>query len=469
MSEGNAVPIQEGRRLPSEDFQLTEIIHSIFDRSVGSCYAGFSCSYNRQHGRLYVAKNAVLFYSNMFGFERQLCMFLTEVTEIKIYRSTSIWVSMMDGEEFIFKSLSDRERVVALVVRLMNHLPLAETHVQQELNAVVPESLEASLPLSPTRDRARSCPSDMNRSISLDLDIIVEHDDRQPERKVSTGELSADTSSCTENLLDAWNKEKQSGSMYTAPTVDSLKLNCSVSDFFDRFLSDDAPFSIPRYQAREVGDSSVKATKWVLDDAGYMTRKISFIHPISNSLGIGPSSARAERVQKLRRFGDFGLSMATVTNVRDIPACDAFHTTDKWFVDGIDDNNVSFSVLNETVFTKRSMLKRVIQSSVATEVRGWYEGYTAMLLSTLSGQRKEGQLLRAQVLPAVAPAPKTSRCTFAMILLLLSVLILIMSAVLVQNYMLRVHLEYLRAELLALRRDQETTTKILDEIMVRLG
>jgi len=107
-------------KAPLEDLNnYTQIVHSMFGESVGTCYGSFSCGCNRQQGRLYVACKAIMFYSNLFGFERRLCMYHSEVTEIKIHRATSIWVSTMDGEDFVFKSFTDRERVIALIQRLM--------------------------------------------------------------------------------------------------------------------------------------------------------------------------------------------------------------------------------------------------------------------------------------------------------------------------------------------------------------
>ena len=58
---------------------------------------------------------AVLFYSNLFGFERRFCLMLNDTEEIVPHRMTRIRISMMDGEEFVFKSLGDRMFVVKLL------------------------------------------------------------------------------------------------------------------------------------------------------------------------------------------------------------------------------------------------------------------------------------------------------------------------------------------------------------------
>lgn len=96
----------------------TEIVHSLFGPSVGLCWGDFSCSHHRQRGRLYASSNVIAFFSNLFGFEQRLCLQLTDVAEIKPYRSTSVSITTVEGEQYIFKSFSDRELVVALISQL---------------------------------------------------------------------------------------------------------------------------------------------------------------------------------------------------------------------------------------------------------------------------------------------------------------------------------------------------------------
>lgn len=107
-------------RLPERS--STEIVHALFGPAVGACWGDFSCNYNRQQGRLYAASKALLFYSNLFGFERRICMMLLDVEEISLYRTTSVRIAMVDGEEFIFKSLAERTFVVKLLEDLRRGL-----------------------------------------------------------------------------------------------------------------------------------------------------------------------------------------------------------------------------------------------------------------------------------------------------------------------------------------------------------
>lgn len=66
-----------------------------------------------------MATKALLFYSNLFGFERRMCLQLSDVTDLELFGSTSIRVSMVDCEEYIFKKIAHRVAVLELLKELM--------------------------------------------------------------------------------------------------------------------------------------------------------------------------------------------------------------------------------------------------------------------------------------------------------------------------------------------------------------
>ena len=105
--------------LPTTDIGSNErsaVVMALFGPSVGPCLGDFSTTYNRVNGRLYASVRAVLFYSNLFGFERRLCLQLSDVTDIEAFRSTSIRVSTVDCEEYIFKKFQDRDHVLSILL-----------------------------------------------------------------------------------------------------------------------------------------------------------------------------------------------------------------------------------------------------------------------------------------------------------------------------------------------------------------
>jgi hypothetical protein len=129
----------------------TEIVHSLFGPSVGHCWGDFSCQYNRVRGRLYASTEAVLFYSNIFGFEKRISLRYDNVQQMQLYRATSIQISVVQQQQqqhpktttnpnsnndendddenndnlptvhYIFKGFAERAQTLQLLIDLWKH------------------------------------------------------------------------------------------------------------------------------------------------------------------------------------------------------------------------------------------------------------------------------------------------------------------------------------------------------------
>jgi len=122
----------------------TEIVQSLFGPTVGPCWGDVSCQHNRVRGRLYASSSAVLFYSNLFGFEKKIRLDWPDVIIMELYRNTSILISLQDCQEFIFKGIEDRENVLGLLNEL-------QSRYLTEVGSYPCES--EGQPLSPERGR----------------------------------------------------------------------------------------------------------------------------------------------------------------------------------------------------------------------------------------------------------------------------------------------------------------------------
>jgi hypothetical protein len=134
--------------------ERSAVVLAIFGPSVGPCVGDFSTFYNRVHGRLYAATKALLFYSNLFGFERRMCLQFSDVTHLELFGSTSIRVSMVDCEEYIFKKIAHRE----VVLELLNQLLVTESSTRS--TAALSEGGDAT-----TRKRSLTLPDPINNAI----------------------------------------------------------------------------------------------------------------------------------------------------------------------------------------------------------------------------------------------------------------------------------------------------------------
>jgi hypothetical protein len=102
----------------SKNNERSAVVLALFGRSVGPCVGDFSTTYNRVNGRLYAATRAILFYSNLFGFERRLCLNLSDIESIEAYRSTSIRIYMVDCEDHVFRKFFNRDEVLKVLQEL---------------------------------------------------------------------------------------------------------------------------------------------------------------------------------------------------------------------------------------------------------------------------------------------------------------------------------------------------------------
>jgi hypothetical protein len=247
-----------------------------------------------------------------------------------------------------------------------------------------------------------------------------------------------------QGLESSWERAKQwhptpTGEALREVGVESVILSpCSLQDFFQHFLSNQAKYSLDWYQREYIKDYNVQISNWQRspptpaasaaaldmqqhDDLDVATatafqRTMTFTHPINHtdcntnnnnscssitssswsssfSSMISPSAAKTTRHQHLNCFAGFGMVLANKTLVQGIPACDTFYVQDKWIVEVVrhplDVSSSSLtaapppqlrlSVRFEPHFTKRSLLKAIIQNSVRKETKDWMAGYVDML------------------------------------------------------------------------------------------
>ena len=171
-----------------------------------------------------------------------------------------------------------------------------------------------------------------------------------------------------------------------------MALACSLGSYFDLFLANDAPHSFEVYQKSEaVRDLDIQISPWREDESekGSLLRTLEFRHPVSKSLGIGPSHAPTRKQQKLRRFPGCGMIMTSTTTVEGVPASDCFDVMDHWVVEvvkGADPPQVTLSVKFGASFKKRTFLKSIITKNVKAGTQEWFQGYTVMAQTALKGR-----------------------------------------------------------------------------------
>ena len=238
----------------------------------------------------------------------------------------------------------------------------------------------------------------------------------------------------------------------------------------DMFFSNDATFSISRYQKEVILDKEVNYSNWKKRPDIYppiFDRDIHFVHPLHNS--VGPSQAKTNRHQSFQRFGTLGATLQNVTIVNGVPSADCFRVEDRWSVESIGESSVHLRVTFRIVFTKRTMFKPIIQKNVKAETKKWFHGYAKFLRQALQeDDKKEGIPPSDSEIEPPEDALEGSKREPSLSLPATSMeisLFLIVVALILQIFFLQRSVASLNSEVLLIRSEQQGLVSLLDELV----
>lgn len=467
----------------------TEIVHSMFGPSVGLCYGDFSCQYKHIRGRLYACSEAILFYSNLFGFEKKFCFRYDAVLEMELYRATSIRICIQEQPatnndsstyDYIFKTFSDRVQTLQLLIDLWqqsqgaenieaaneaegattaadnndNHIdnnnmplenasqpsldalsptrPISPTGAEDDITAMIsktqppttnlhnhpPSILRSSKAITPQRSNPTSqIQNDPNTtpkklfpapSGKRPKSLPPLHRRRTRARANSDGAGPGYGGLSDDMHLDKAPKDSDRAAWHLAKTsadpciqdigMEPFSLACSLDAFFKLFLADKAPHSFGVYQKSDaVLDLDIQISPWKQDPAekAALVRTLEFRHPVSKSLGIGPSHTPTKKQQRLQRFPGCGLCLTNATTVEGIPSSDCFVVMDHWIVESCDNTDANAARITLSAnfganFTKRTFLKGIIQKNIRSATKEWFAGYKNMVQVAMQNQPNSG-------------------------------------------------------------------------------
>ena len=465
----------------SEDLYTTEIVRAMFGPTIGSVVGDYSCTYKRNSGRMYLATNAVAFYSFFFGTESKYIFRLSEITSISKIKSSGVCLKTTSGVDHNFRSLSDRESVLQKMRQLQSSSNITRSasgtaNTPAKAIAAMTSSTSNSL-LSPSPDtvepvrRFKSFSSFSNkqhtkikkqhrrvRSRSVDaLDLrerLDTGDSGSTEAASDEGECEDETEPVPgdDNMEPIKAEEKEdSANKWTRLTKDKLRetaldgvqLPCSLDSFYDKFLSDDAQFSFDKFQTQTIGDFDLELERWDKDEETKSDKRIiKFRHPLKHRMG--PSSAQMEKHQFCDFVRDNGILLKGASYGKGFPAADAFHVEDMWILEPCKSGSgVTMTVLFQVVYSKGTMLKKLIDANTKQEYITMYEKYLNMVSAALgekaeatpvdisveakevSIERKEVSIERSTKAPTQQPRPIHPQALLVVVIMLLFITLLL--------------------------------------------
>ena len=362
-----------GSNSSSKQMYTTEFIKALFG-DTGIVVGDFSCSYQRQAGRLYVSTDAVFFYSNLFGFEKRIKIDYETALEIGLVRTTSVSIKTSE-EDYVFRSFEDRVRVLELIKTFHSKSASSST----ELSADIPSAIHSV---------------DTNNN---DLTSLSEHDDNETKQNVTktpqdspedTRIHTPKASSIAPNSLDAkllWEQmKKHSKDWDSIVTAQKLPFN-SVADFFDNFLRDSSPRSMSYFQSKVMGDSNVTLEAWAKNTApeGEQSNEDSLSRAIEFEHATRWAVANVKRRQTYQTCGKHAI-IQNFTNLQGIPQADSFFVEDMWLLK-TESDHITLDVKCRIVWLKNTMLQSVISKRTKTEAKEWFDKYVPFV-SQKSGQ-----------------------------------------------------------------------------------
>lgn len=240
----------------------------------------------------------------------------------------------------------------------------------------------------------------------------------------------------------------------------------------DMFFSNDAIFSISRYQEEVILDKEVNYSKWKKRPDIYppiFDRDINFVHPLNNS--VGPSQAKTNRRQSFQRFGALGATLQNVTIVNGVPSADCFRVEDRWSVESIGESSVHLRVTFRIVFTKRTMFKPIIQKNVKAETKKWFHGYAKFLRQALQEDyKKEGLPPSDSEIEPLEESLEGSKQepTLSLRATPMEVsLFIVFFALILQIFLLQRSVASLNSELILIRSEQQGLLSLLNELATK--
>ncbi|KDD76231.1 hypothetical protein H632_c306p0 [Helicosporidium sp. ATCC 50920] len=334
-----------------------------------------------QQGRLYVYQQHVCFHANVFGHHTHLCIPGKEIHRLDKCSNLGFPNSIRvryGTKKVIFSSFLKRHEAYNDIARC------ASLPVDQEEEGTV-EKMKA--PVKWLVDKInRESPSSGGGEAEAETDLCAEAQTGGEEEELGE-EGDEDSASSEEGSVV---KQLQNGSgdgltplpkrPETMTEVKSFELPCTLQTFWDTFLSDRSRFWKSFHEA--CGEQSVKLSRWH-GVQGAVMRDLEFVKMLSG--GLGADRAYCSQTQRLSVHRGPSLLFQSCQVMNDIPYADHFTVETFWTLESVPSKKaVKISACVGVPFTKRTMLKSVIEKGARSGAVEALEKWREQALKTLS-------------------------------------------------------------------------------------
>lgn len=395
----------------------TEIVRRLVGPSLGKAKVDFACANGSYTGRMYVCVHGAGFYSNLFGFERTVCIHWKHVIKINKVKTSGIGFQYVatskngkrNTKEHVFKSIAGRDNVLETVSRICREVnPNIEadslddgkevgagsSELNDELN-MQPEKSEVSN-IEIKNKEVRFVVDTINKVVNIqkqrsdnsspgltnegekDVSEQVEEDDELGTTMYDGTNGDFVTKFCPDqdNFGKAWIElVKLSEDYFKFTAVKKVDLPAfSLESFFEAFLADDAENSITSFH-ESIGDIVNNTDPWTESANGFhRIRTINLDHPVP-----GYGKAKTTKHQHCRVYGTDGICIDSHTESEGLPAVDCFYVEDRTLIEANEDGGLTLTGIYHTVWTKSSWMKAIAEKGANSASTDFFKGFVEMI------------------------------------------------------------------------------------------
>lgn len=338
-------------------------------------YDDFGCAYSDvilYHGRLFLTENFICFNSNILGLKNKYIIPLKDVKDIKKRKTLGIFnnsieikaynASKKQDSTYVFTSFASRN----IAYKRIKMVWKAYARMNKILISNGAISGTTSVSGKPVQYATDSESNSSEEEAEVNLNGI--------NRSTNLSELNVSLDS------EGLDNPNNSAEVYFPPIdpdkvyeCSKIEVKLSANEFFDKFLSDNAEFSIDKFYIEEMGHVNVNRTEWKELEPGSSTqiRDINFMMKVKDVPFI--SQTRVHKAQKLKKEalekGGEQFILSGSSSSLDVPYSSYFSIEDTWEIIPYTQDKCVVRTSICVNFTKSTMFRSKIEKKTKEEFK----------------------------------------------------------------------------------------------------
>ncbi|CAM8904649.1 unnamed protein product [Rhodiola kirilowii] len=337
----------------------------------------FNCALQESmlyQGHMYVFRNYICFYSNIFGFETKKILPFSEITLLRRAKTAGIFsnaIEISTGErKHFFASFLSRDEAFNLISDLCPDCENVAKECSQQQDSLSASSVQNSKPSA--IDNMDSSGNGTGELDSLSRNQTVPNTNESGSLPIAEDRTRPLTPSKAAQVASSGSSPPAKGMILKQEDTEAPKVSedfvkvaeaqfpINVDDFFRFFFSDTTFVESFR---KSCGDTDFKCTDWCPSEKSGLVRELSFQHPIKFYLGAKSGSCK-ER-QKIQAYRNSHLIVETSQEVNGVPFADYFSVEGLWDVENDESGEACvMKVYRNVAFSKKTMWKGIVRSTM---------------------------------------------------------------------------------------------------------